>query len=255
MKDITDQVVFQEQLKVAYKKEIHLNKLKAAFLENMSHEIRTPLNAIVGYSEMIDECIEEKDYKTIKDLIGSFKEVMYRVLNLYGNIVEVFQIDSGELELDMVTLNVNQVLKSVYNKKSEKAEKKNLNFHLNLDDKELNIRTDWVKFERIINSLIDNAIKYTDFGDVIISSNIINEKVQITISDTGHGIKTSNILMLYEPFVQGDEVYTRKYEGAGLGLTIAYKLTVLMGGEFDINSEENIGTNIILTFPKSKSNI
>jgi len=251
MKDITDQMHYQQQLKVSYEKEINLNKLKASFLENMSHEIRTPLNAIVGYSEMIDDCIEEQDYNTIKSLIGSFKEVMYRVLNLYSNIVEVFQIDSGELELDMVTLNVNQVLKSVYNKKIEKAAKKNLNFYLKLDDKELDIKTDWVKFERILNSLVDNAIKYTDFGDVIISSGIIDDNVKITISDTGRGIKSNNILMLYEPFVQGDEVYTRKYEGAGLGLTIAYKLTVLMGGKFDINSEENIGTNITLTFPKT----
>ena len=253
MKDITDQVLYQQQLKVAYEKEINLNKLKAAFLENMSHEIRTPLNAIVGYSEMIDDYIEEQDYNTIKDLIGSFKEVMYRVLNLYGNIVEVFQIDSGELELDMVNLNANQVLKSVYNKEIEKAKKKNLDFCLNLKDKDLNIKTDWVKFERIINSLVDNAIKYTDFGEVIISSDIVSEKVQITISDTGRGIETNNIFMLYEPFVQGEEVYTRKYEGAGLGLTIAYKLTILMGGKFDINSEENVGTNIILTFPKLKS--
>jgi len=253
MKDITDQVLYQQQLKVAYEKEINLNKLKAAFLENMSHEIRTPLNAIVGYSEMIDDCINEQDYNTIKDLIGSFKEVMYRVLNLYGNIVEVFQIDSGELRLDMVILNVNQVLKSVYNKKKEKAQKKNLNFYLRLNENDLNIKIDWVRFERIINSLVDNAIKYTDSGDVVISSDIINNKVQITIADTGRGIKTDNILSLYEPFVQDEDGYTRKYEGAGLGLTIAYKLTMLMGGKLDINSNENIGTSIVLTFPRSNS--
>ncbi len=254
MKDITDQVLYQQQLKVAYEKESNLNKLKAAFLESMSHEIRTPLNAIVGYSEMIDDCINEQDYDTIRDLVGSFKEVMYRVLHLYGNIVEVFQIDSGELELDMVILNVNQVLKSVFNKNIERAEKKNLNFYLRLNENILNIKIDWVKFERIINSLVDNAIKYTDSGDVVISSDIINNKVQITISDTGRGINADNILSLYEPFVHGEDAYTRKYEGAGLGLTIAYKLTMLMGGKFDINTKENIGTAIVLTFPQSKSN-
>lgn len=236
-------------LKVAYEKEITLNKLKTAFLENMSHEIRTPLNAMVGYSEIIDECIEEGDYDTIRELIGSFKDVLDRVLNLYGNIVEVFQIYSGEVELDMVTLNANQVLRSVYNKRVEEAKKKNLNFHLELKDIDLNINTDWFRFERIINSLIDNAIKYTNSGDVRISSNLVNNNVQIKISDTGMGIKTKDILRLYEPFVQDVEAYTRSYEGAGLGLTIAYKLTLLMGGNFEISSEENKGTKILLTFP------
>ena len=249
MKDITDHVLYQEQLKVAYDKEINLSRLKTAFLENMSHEIRTPLNAIVGYSEIIDDCIEDQDFDTIRELISSFKDVLNRVLNLFGNIVEVFQIDSGELELEMVTLNANQVLRSVFNKRIDEAGKKNLNFKFKLDDKELNIKTDWIKFERIITSLVDNAIKYTDFGDVIISSAHVNNSVQIKISDTGRGIKTKDILRLYEPFVQDEEAYTRAYEGAGLGLTIAYKLTLLMGGKFDISSEENIGTNIILSFP------
>ena len=253
MKDITDLVLYQDQLKVAYEKEINLNRLKTSFLENMSHEIRTPMNAIVGYSEMIDDSIAEEDYGAIKELIGSFKEVMYRVLNLYGNIVEVFQIDSGELKLEMASLNVNQILKSVYDKNFKKAEKKNLNFHIKLDNKELNIKTDWAKLERIIDSLVDNAIKYTDYGDVIISSDMTNKKIRIKISDTGRGMKNNKILMMYEPFVQEEETYTRKYEGAGLGLTIAYKLTVLMGGKFEINSEENIGTNITLTFPFYKS--
>ena len=252
MKDITDQVLYQEQLKVAYEKEINLNKLKTAFLENISHEIRTPLNAIVGYSEIIDDCIEEQDFDTIRELISSFKDVLNRVLNLYGNIVEVFQIDSGEIELEMVTLNANQVLNSVYNKRLDEAVRKNLNFKLKADEKELNIKIDWVKFERIISSLVDNAIKYTDFGDVIITSAKLNGNVQIKISDTGRGIKSKDMLRLYEPFVQDEDAYTRSYEGAGLGLTIAYKLTLLMGGRFDISSEENIGTNIIISFPAAE---
>ncbi len=239
-------------LKVAYEKEINLNRLKAAFLENMSHEIRTPLNAIVGYSEIIDECIEEGDYETIRELIVSFKDVLGRVLKLYGNIVEVFQIYSGEVELEMVTLNANQVLRSVYNKRTEDAKNKNFNFKLELDDRELNIKIDWFRFEKIINSLVDNAIKYTNSGHVIISSGFAEGYVNIKISDTGMGIKSKDILRLYEPFVQAEEAYTRRYEGAGLGLTIAYKLTLLMGGKFNIESEENRGTNITLTFPVAK---
>ncbi len=236
-------------LKVAYEKEINLNRLKTAFLENMSHEIRTPLNAIVGYSEIIDECLEEDDYETIRDLIDSFKDVLNRVLKLYSNVVEVFQIYSGEVELEMVTLNANQVLRSVYNKRVEDAENKKLKFNLELENKGLNIKTDWYRFEKIINSLVDNAIKYTNTGCIIISSGLAGNNVRIKISDTGMGIKSKDILKLYEPFVQDEEAYTRSFEGAGLGLTIAYRLTLLMGGKFNIESEENKGTIITLTFP------
>lgn len=249
MQDITDQVLYRMQLEKAYEKEINLNKLKTAFLENMSHEIRTPFNAVLGYSDIIDDCVKEKDYETIVDLISSFKDVLNRVLNLFNNIVEVFQISSGEIEIELVTLNINQVVRSVFNNRLEEANAKNLDFLLDLEEDDLNIKTDWIKFEKIINSLVDNAIKYTEKGSITLSSKRVQDKTELRIIDTGKGIKTDNIKRLYEPFVQEEEAYMRNYEGAGLGLTIAYKLTQLMGGKFDIKSELNIGTKIILTFP------
>ncbi|MHB1687359.1 MAG: sensor histidine kinase [Ignavibacteriaceae bacterium] len=250
MQDITAQILHQEQLKKAYEKEMSLNKMKTAFLENMSHEIRTPFNAIVGYSEIIDECIQNQEYDAILELISSFKDVLARVLNLFTNIVEVFQIYSGEIELELVTLNCNQVLKSVYNKKLTEAENKKLNFQLALGNEGLNIKTDWIKLEKIVDSLVNNAIKYTDEGSIVISSIIENDKVRIVISDTGKGIEDKDIKKLFEPFVQSEDAYVRNYEGAGLGLTIAYQLTKLMNGNFEIKSEKNKGTRIILTFAR-----
>lgn len=253
MQDITDQVLYREQLEKAYEKEINLNKLKTAFLENMSHEIRTPFNAILGYSDIIDDCIEEKDYDTILDLMSSLKDVLNRVLKLFTNIDEIFQITSGELEIDFVTLNINQVLKAVYNNRIQEVKNKNLEFKVELYKDDLYIRIDWTKFEKVLNSLIDNAIKYTNNGNIKLSSRFLKNKVEVRIVDTGKGIKTDNISGLFEPFVQEEEAYIRNYEGAGLGLTIAYKLTQLMGGEFEIISEENKGTEIILTFQSSVS--
>lgn len=255
MQDITDQVLYQERLKKAYEKEISLNKMKTAFLENMSHEIRTPFNAIVGYSEIIDDCIKSQEYDAILELISSFKDVLSRVLNLFNNIVEVFQIYSGEVELDLVALNCNQVLKSVYNKKLIEAQKKNLEFQLEIDDENLTVKTDWIKLEKIVESLVSNAIKYTDSGEIIINSFTLNDKVQIIISDSGKGIEDLDIKRLYEPFVQSEDAYVRNYEGAGLGLTIAYQLTRLMNGDFEIKSEKDKGTKIIITFPKVEESV
>ncbi|MDR3626081.1 MAG: PAS domain-containing sensor histidine kinase [Ignavibacteriaceae bacterium] len=249
MRDITDQILYQEQLKKAYAKEMNLNKLKTALLENMSHEIRTPFNALSGYAEIIDDCVMEKDYNTILDLVTAFKDVLSRVLHLFTNIVEVFQIEAGETELEIVELNCNQVLRSVYNKMSEFAERKKIDFHLELEENELNIKTDWSKLEMVINSLVDNALKYTDYGEVKIHSRLFNDKAEIRISDTGSGMDTTRIKQLLEPFVQEEEAYVRNYEGAGLGLTVANKLTTLLGGDFNVISSKNKGTTVILTFP------
>jgi signal transduction histidine kinase len=250
MQDITEQVLSRKNLEIAYEKEINLNKMKTTFLENVSHEIRTPFNAIVGYSDIIDESIKENDYGAVVDMVSSFKDVLGRVLKLFTNIVEVFHISSGELELDYVSLNINQVLKSVYNKRIDEAKEKSVEFILDVDAHDLIIETDWIKFETIINSLVDNAIKYTEKGSIKISSCPEANIVKIVITDTGIGIKTDNISRLYEPFVQEeDSSYLRNYEGAGLGLTIAYKLTQILGGEFDLKSRENRGTQITLKFP------
>ncbi len=255
MNDITDQVLYEEQLKKAYEKELSLHKLKTALLENMSHEIRTPLNAISGYSEIIEECVVDKDYNTILDLVFSFKDVLNRVLKLFGNIVIVSQIESGEVELEMVEMNCNQVLKAVFHKMQEDAASKKLNFYFNSDSEEIIIKTDWVKFEKIISSIVENAIKYTDHGEVSIISMIKEGKVVIQISDTGKGIDMTEIKKLIEPFVQEEEAYVRSYEGAGLGLTVAYKLTKLLGGEFDIQSEKDNGTTVKIFFPNLKETV
>ncbi len=250
LKDITDETKYREQLEKNYLKEMQLNKMKSAFIANISHEIRTPFNGIIGYSEIIDDCLAAQDYVTIKELMDSVKEVLGRVLNAFTNIVELAQIESDEIELEMVILNCNQVLKHVYEKRLNEAEKKNLIFKLEFSEDEAFIEIDWIKLERIIDLLVDNAIKYTSYGYVYLGSKNFEDRVEIIIADTGIGIDSSQIDRILLPFSQEIEGYTRPYEGIGLGLTVAYKLTKVMGGSFTINSEKNKGTEIILSFPK-----
>lgn len=252
MKDITDVIVYQEQLNRAYKKEMMLNKMKSDFLANMSHEIRTPFNAVVGFSEIVDESIETGDIDMLSDLMDSMKEVLGRALNLFTNIVEVFQIEAGEVELDKVDLNCNQVVKNVYHKLLTEANKKKLNFFLEVDDQECIIEVDWVKFEKIIHSLVDNAIKYTSQGIVSVSTKHLGNQIEIIVADTGVGVDQINIERLLKPFAQEIEGYTRPFEGAGLGLTLAFQLTQLMGGKFEMTSEKNRGTTISLMFQASQ---
>ncbi len=253
LKDITDQRRYEEQLKKAYEKEIQLNKLKTSFLENMSHEIRTPFNAIIGYSEIIDDCLESGDFETLKDLAVSVREVLDRVLNLFTNIVEVFQLEAGEAKIDFTKLEAAKLLRGVYDKKLKEAASKRLKFSLNLECGVAFIESDHVKLEKIISSLVDNSIKYTSKGEVSMHTELRGDKLKVVISDSGKGIKTSEINRMLMPFAQEKEGYTRDYEGAGLGLTIAYKYTQLLGGNMQIDSKENEGTKITLTFPVKAS--
>lgn len=252
LKDISSQREYEKHLETAYSKELHLNKLKSTFIENMSHEIRTPLTAIKGYSEIIQDYIQEKDYESINELLISVKDVMNRVVNLFGNIVDLSMIEAGDYKVDLVILNCNQVLRSVYSLYFEKAKQKNISIELKLSDKELLIEIDWIILEKIVNALVNNAIKYSNFGKIILSSYSNNGKVFISITDTGVGISKEDIPILLEPFNQEETGYTKRYEGAGLGLSIAYKLTKLLKGSFEIISEKNSGTNILISFPEKK---
>lgn len=248
--DITQKENYERHLESAYIKEKELNRLKTLILHNMSHELRTPANAMMGYTEIIEDALNSSDFDTVAQISSSVKEILSKLINLFTNIIELASIESGEYEIEIVRLNCNQVLQSVFNKKYDDAVKKKLSFSIDTKGRSLFIKIDWVKFEKIICELVDNAIKFTHAGEIKIESNLNeNGDAVIKISDTGEGIEESNLEKILEPFQQEEDFYTRSYEGNGLGLTISYKLTTILGGKFKIESEKNKGTAITLTFP------
>lgn len=254
LKDVTDERDKRNQLDKLYKKELQVNRLKTTFLQNMSHEIRTPFTAIMGYSDILVESIQDKEYETVIEITDSLKNVLNRVMNLFENILEVSEIEAGEVVLENVSVNCNQILKTVCDKKLNEAQYKGIGIELDLENHDYLCTIDWIKFERIILNLVDNAIKYTDFGKIKVSSRKTEQNIEIVISDSGLGMNETIISRLLEPFVQEEpDGHSRNYEGAGLGLTIAYEYTKLMNGEMDIKSQKNVGTEILLKFPIKRS--
>ncbi len=250
--NITDQQNYQSKMTAAYEKEVQLNKLKSSFIENMSHEIRTPFNAISGYAEILEESIKTNDYKTVAELVVLVKEVLSRVSHLFDHIIDMSEIESSEMIFDYVYLNCNQVLKSTYNRLKHRAKLKGIDIVLELADQEVVIKTDWMKLEKIVYAIAENAIKYTMQGKVVLRSFVFSQFAYITITDTGDGMNQEDIKYLLEPFSQEEQGYTRKYQGAGLGLAIASKLTKMMGGLFEIVSRKQTGTKVTLIFPVVK---
>ncbi|MDT3695843.1 MAG: PAS domain-containing sensor histidine kinase [Ignavibacterium sp.] len=250
--NITDQQNYQTKMKTAYEKEVQLNMLKTSFIENMSHEIRTPFNAISGYADILEESIKAGDYQNVSELLSLVKDVMSRVAHLFDHIIDMSEIESGEVTFDYVYLNCNQVLKSVDSKLKNTARLKNIELLTELSEEEVIIKTDWVKLEKIIYAVAENAIKYTMIGKVVLRSFIFNNFAYITVTDTGEGMNQEDIKYLLEPFSHEEDAYSKRCQGAGLGLAIASKLTKMMGGLFEIVSRKQTGTKITLIFPLVK---
>ena len=250
--NITDQQNYQNKMTASYEREVQLNKLKTSFIENMSHEIRTPFNAISGYAEILEESIKTNDHKTISELVVLVKEVLSRVSHLFNHIIDMSEIESSEMIFEYVYLNCNHVLKSVQTKLLQRAKQKGIELELELADREVLIKVDWMKLEKIVFAIAENSIKYTLHGKVVLRSFVFSQFAYITISDTGEGMNQEDIKFLLEPFAQEEQGYTRRYQGAGLGLAIASKLTKMMGGLFEIVSRKQTGTKVTLIFPVVK---
>ncbi len=252
--DLTEQIKAEEQLRIAYEKEMQLNKLKSAFLANMSHEFRTPLNAIAGYSDLLEDDIKNKEYDYLSEYTTYLKEGVQRLVKLVDNILEISFLESGIDDLEKEPCSVNYLLRSIFNLHLPRIQENELVSELDLDNCEPYILSDENKIIKILDNLVDNSIKYnTKNGKVILKSSIEDETVLFHICDTGIGISASKLEKILKPFEQEDDLaHTRNYEGAGLGLTIAHRLTLKLGGEFIIKSTQDEGTNIQLRFPLLK---
>lgn len=252
MADITEQIQHEERLKEAYQKEIQLNKLKSAFMANMSHEIRTPLNAIVGYSDLLEDEITERNDSDLGEIVNYLKDGVKRLLNLVDNIVEVSILESGEMTLDMIKISINSFIHNLLPDYQKRKVERGVEVLFEPDIADPLIMIDEGKLKKILDMLVDNAFKYNkDNGKIFIKINSSVDLVRILIEDTGIGINESKIENILKPFQQEEEEgHKRNYEGAGLGLTIAYRLTKLLEGRLDIRSKIDIGTTIQLTFPR-----
>lgn len=251
--DITEQLEIERKLREAYKKEISLNKLKSTFLANMSHEIRTPLNAIVGYSDLLEDDVKEMNFESSVKMTSYLKEGVSRLLKLVDNIVEVSLLESGSEDFKLDKINLNQFLLANQKMWSNQAELNSIKLKYNLQNyDDLIIEANEEKLEKALKELIDNAIKYNqNQGKVVINTFEVDDEITLQIMDTGIGIEQDSLERIFKLFEQVDDVgYTRKYEGAGLGLSLANKLISFMNGTMNIVSEPDQGTIITITFPK-----
>lgn len=241
-----------EQLKVALEKADAANRLKQAFLNNISHEIRTPLNGIVGFRSLLKDqsvSLEEKI-----DYIDIMQESSTRLINTITRFLDISLLHSGNMELHLSDLNPELLVYSAYEKFSSACAKKNIELEMNTENLPENIivYTDEYKILKVFDNLVENAIKFTDGGNIIIGCEQFNNDIVFFVKDRGMGISPDFKDRIFLSFSQADEEINKEFEGLGLGLSISKGLVELMGGKIWYNSIPGQGTEFYFSIPLIK---
>ncbi len=233
----------------ALEKATESDRLKSAFLANMSHEIRTPMNGIMGFTSLLKEAgLSAKDFHTY---ISTIEFSGKRLLNIINDLLDISRIESGQMEISIIDVNINELIEYIASFFKPEVEKKgiHLSFKNALPDSESIIRTDPEKIHAILINLVKNSIKYSHEGYIEIGYEINGENLEFYVKDTGIGIKEDVKTFIFERFRQANESDTREYEGAGLGLSITKAYVEMLGGDIWVESEFGKGSVFYFTLP------
>ncbi len=225
------------------------DRLKSEFLAQISHEIRTPIHILMSYSSLIQEEIEGKLDNDMKSSFNAIERAGKRIIRTTELILNMSEIQTGTYEYNESEFDVyDSVLLIIFNEYTEKANK-NINFSINNNSDKSIIVADKYSVHQIFTQIIDNAINYTEKGEVSVSVSTTKEnKTQILVADTGIGISEDYFPSLFVPFTQEEQGYTRKFDGNGLGLALVKKYCELNHAEISVESQKGKGTKVKVTF-------
>lgn len=223
------------------------NNEKLKFLATMSHELRTPLTSILGFSDLLGG--ENLTDEERKDLLARVKRNGDLLTRLIDEILDLSKIESGKIELEFMEVNLLDLMKDVTGVLSLQAEKKGIELKTQVDGSvPETVIMDPTRLRQILSNLIGNAIKFTSKGWVKVELKIEPEKneIQFLIEDTGEGIDAENAEKIFEPFVQADSSYARRFGGTGLGLNLARKIARTLGGDVTLVKSFPQGGSVFL---------
>lgn len=222
------------------------NRAKDQFLSNVSHELRTPLNGVLGFSELLKKDPQtSKDQESKLDIISNCGN---QLLQLINDILDFSRIETGKMIISPRSFNLKQLLRSIQKIYALRFSQKKLYFRINTHNLDRALNGDEKRIRQILINLIDNAVKFTDFGGVTLTASYLDSMLKLTVSDTGCGIPDDKQHYIFQPFTQinGDEF---SHEGIGLGLAITAKLVQLMDGHISVCSEPHKGSEFTVEIP------
>jgi len=247
--DITEKKIAEKLLKEKQMAEV-ANLTKSEFLATISHELRTPLNSIIGFSDMLYEQIYGELNKKQLRSVGNISKSGKHLMNLINNILDISKIEAGKMELGYKNFELASKLKMIRNILLPIAGQKNIKIEIDVDSKLRSICADEDKFVQIMYNLVDNAIKFSCENSLVkIRARKKGDLVEITVKDTGIGIKVEDQNKLFKPFSQIDSFSSRKSQGTGLGLSLVKQTVQLHGGYVWFRSNTSEGSTFAFAIP------
>ncbi len=229
------------------------NQAKSQFLASMSHELRTPLNAIIGYSEMLQEEVEDLDLDELKPDLAKIQNAGRHLLSLINDVLDLSKIEAGRMALFAETFDLNHLVEEIAATIEPLADRNGNQLRISCSDELGVMHTDLTRLRQCLFNLLSNACKFTEHGEVRLE--VMRETiggrdwVSFVVSDSGIGMTPEQQKRLFESFTQADASTTRKYGGTGLGLAISRRLSRLMGGDIDVRSIPEQGSSFTLQVP------
>jgi PAS domain S-box-containing protein len=251
-RDITERAQSEAALREAKEAAEEANRTKSEFLAVMSHELRTPLNAIGGYVELLDMGIRGPVTDKQREYLARIQKSQRHLLGLINEVLNYARIETGTVHYELTAIRVRDALAAAEALVAPQVWEKGLTLTVREFSSDVTVRADAEKLQQVLLNLLSNAIKFSERGGQIeLGCTVIAERVCVSVRDTGIGIPTEKLSLIFDPFVQVRSDLTRTSEGTGLGLAISRDLARGMGGDLTVESTLGEGSVFILVLPQA----